>query len=148
MILGLSHHHLRPRRKFDPRLSKRAPPAEVPSCSPWMENISSPGGEASLALQESRQTDNPWLGNHPASLQRGTQAEVRRIEERNDFLWRVSTAGYGSVQSAKVRYGSRFHCPKVELSRTAPCSPQSTPPLGFFSWLSTKAAAFLSLSSP
>ena len=47
----------------------------------------SPGWEASLALQELRQTDNPWLGNQPTSLQESMQAEDRRIEERNNFLY-------------------------------------------------------------
>ena len=42
----------------------------------------SPGGEASLALQELSQTDNPWLGNQPTSLQESMQVE----EERDDFL--------------------------------------------------------------
>ena len=29
-------------------------------------------------------------------------------------------AGYGSVQSAKVQYGMRFHCQKVGVTRTEP----------------------------
>ena len=47
----------------------------------------------------------------------------------------VSTAGYGSVQSAKVGYGSRFHCQKVGVTWTEPhCAvlSRSTPPLGYW----------------
>ena len=75
MILGLSYY-LKPRRKFDPCLSKRAPWAEVPCMFSLDGRTSpSPGWEASLALQELRQTDNPWLGNQPTSLQESMQAE-------------------------------------------------------------------------
>ena len=50
-------------------------------------------------------------------------------------LWRVSTGGCASVQSAKVRHRSRFHHQKWAwpgLSRTEPYSSCSTPPLGYW----------------
>ena len=34
--------------------------------------------------------------------------------------WHISTGGCGSVQSVKVRDGSRFHCQKVGVTRTEP----------------------------
>ena len=47
---------------------------------------------------------------------------IPNVFPMNIHYWRVSTAGYGSVQSAMVRYGSRFHCQKVGVTRTEPYS--------------------------
>ena len=35
-------------------------------------------------------------------------------------LWHISTGGCGSVQSAKVQYGSCFHRQKVGVTQTEP----------------------------
>ena len=45
---------------------------------------------------------------------------VSRHGGQLEGLWRISTRGCMSVQSAKVRYGSRFHSQKVGVTRTEP----------------------------
>ena len=46
----------------------------------------------------------------------------RSVSVQKDMfvIWCVSTGGCGSVQSARVRYGSCFHCQKVGVTQTEP----------------------------
>ena len=59
----LSYNHPRPRQRINPCLSKRAPPAG----GPCMGN--QPVAHRALLAKD------PWMGNHPASLQ-----EERRLK--------------------------------------------------------------------
>ena len=60
------------------------------------------------------------------------------------LLWHISTGGCGSVQSAKVWYGSHFHRQKVGVTRTEPYSSRSTPVIGcWFNYITVALNIFL-----
>ena len=115
------HHHAGPSLRGAPGGQQVSEP--VPSPCAYGE----PGRTAPTTTTPALK-HRPFPGNLPSQRRGGGGTRGACIQVT---IWRVSTAGCGLVQSAKVRYGSHFHRQKVVMTRSEPCSSRSTPPLGY-----------------